>query len=144
MLTLSVARGSWSDVFQHVEARRLELGWTKTQLYDEADISEPTYSGIKRGTPIKRADKRASLCDALRWRRDSLDLILEGGEPVVTDQPPADELRQLRAEVESQARALEALLRTVKLLVSEAIERHENGEPWRQTLDELGDFLGGS
>jgi hypothetical protein len=72
---------TWADVWRAVEARRIDLGMSKAELYQATRISETTYRAMRRGEPIARDAKRVSLCRGLGWSSDCIDRILAGEPP---------------------------------------------------------------
>lgn len=97
----------WRRVAVAIEQRAIALGWTLTRLYEEADISETTFLAMrKRGHPIKKPAKVAGLERGLGWELGSVGLVLAGGEPVVSEQPPEDEVLRRLARIEALAESL--------------------------------------
>lgn len=84
----------WQRVAAAIEARAIELGWNLARLQNETRISETTRLAMRKGQPVKQAAKLAVMCKALGWTPDSVQAILDGGEPQLIDQPSADEITQ--------------------------------------------------
>jgi DNA-binding Xre family transcriptional regulator len=77
---------TWSDVHAAVDQRRIELGWSKSDLYRATGISQATFSRMLRtGAPISSAHKVRGLCDALGWTSDSVNRILAGRQPELAE-----------------------------------------------------------
>lgn len=68
----------WQAVYAYCERIREARGWTKEHLYNVGKVSDPTYNGMKRGRPIKRADKRRALERGLDVPPGTIDGILAG------------------------------------------------------------------
>jgi DNA-binding Xre family transcriptional regulator len=126
--TMAAARKpkTWTEVHDAVDARRIELGWSRNDLFNATGTSHATFSHMKnQGRAIGRPDKVTALCSALGWTADSVDLILAGGEPQLADesdnqtteqmlevlQQMVDDNRRLRAELDALARRLDELER---------------------------------
>lgn len=52
------------------------------ELVRASKVSDTSIYKYLEGAPIVRKEKRRGLCVGLRWTPDSIDRILEGGEPV--------------------------------------------------------------
>lgn len=86
--------------------RRRELMLSQADLARSAGIGELTVRSVERG---ERGSYRLStlrgLTEALGWSRDSIQHVLDGGEPTVEEdepEPPMNmesEIEALRAEV---------------------------------------------
>jgi hypothetical protein len=123
---------TWADVWRAVEARRIDLGMSKAELYQATRISETTYRAMRRGEPIAREAKRVSLCRGLGWSSDCIDRILAGeppglatvralagsGDPVSADPAPTDsqgsEVERLWTRLADMARMIEQAEREVR------------------------------
>lgn len=94
----------WRPVWAAIDARRVDLGWSWTRLYDECGVSQRTLKLMRDdGQPIKSDAKVTVMARALGWSSDSIDAILAGGQPSVTEvsRPDDDVLRRV-AELERQ------------------------------------------
>ena len=89
------AHDRWPEIGATIERRIAELKLTKAEVIRLSEISDKTLAGYIRGAPIVRADKRRNLCTALLWTDDSIELMLEGGDPVEVHEPER-RLRELR------------------------------------------------
>lgn len=75
----------WERLATKVRNRRNELGWSQDEAVAAAGggISKPVWSIIENARQDSYKERTlAALCRALRWRFESVDLILAGGEPV--------------------------------------------------------------
>jgi hypothetical protein len=119
----------WRRVWQAIEARRTELGWSKARLYEESNTSEPTFTKMKRGEGIQRIDKVVAICRALGWTNDSIDRLLRGepamlnggGEVIPLPQQPAsgvppDIAAQLAQQVTDGLQLLRDVISSVETL----------------------------
>ncbi len=68
----------WMGVYQAIDARRIELGWSKADLYRATSTSERTFLKMAQGEPVVREAKRRQITNALGWSADSIDLLLAG------------------------------------------------------------------
>lgn len=120
----------WRAVGRAIEDCLADTGATWTAFYVASGVSEPTISGIRKGRPVKRRDKRRGICRALGWSPDSIDRMLRGEDPIVatsaaviTERPDivsgagvvsqpyvtADQLAALQEQVDRLQLALERL-----------------------------------
>lgn len=86
----------------HVVKRREQMRLSQADLERASGLSDLTIRRIETGQPIEfRNQTWNKLCDALRWTPESIDLIVDGQEPVVLEPSlPADPLRDLRRRLE--------------------------------------------
>lgn len=84
MRVMETEADRWRRVGEAISARFDELRISKAEFIERSGISDKTLNRYLAGEPIRRVDKARELCDALGWTPDSLDLILEGRDPVVT------------------------------------------------------------
>lgn len=117
----------WTTVWKQIDARRLELSWSKKRLYAETKLSEGTYQKMqKEGIAIGRPENRSKAAKALGWTPDSLDRILAGKKPILDTSAPKDvtlddvlrKLGALEERTEALAQSVGDALKTLK----------ENGE----------------
>jgi transcriptional regulator with XRE-family HTH domain len=66
---------------EHLEARRLELRLTWTDLARDSGVTTQTLRQIRAGQAAMRPLTKVALEDALGWARGSIDATLRGGEP---------------------------------------------------------------
>lgn len=78
----------WAEVGAAIAARMEQLKLTKAEILRASKISDKTFNGYLAGRPIRRTDKARGLCEALGWRVDAIDRILEGLPPI--DQAAVD------------------------------------------------------
>lgn len=92
----------WNKVWQATERARIELGWTKSEMYERTGISRTAYANMEHGEGLARSDKIHSFVTAFGWTTDDLEQISKGQSPS-TPTPPTDqsEVRNLQAELES-------------------------------------------
>ncbi len=72
----------WQRVARRITGRMTVLGYDNARVKREGGPSNEMLSGYKRGRPISKRTTRTNLCTALQWTPDSIDLILQGGDPV--------------------------------------------------------------
>lgn len=72
---------TWNEVWSAIDTRREAIGWQLADLYRETALSETTYRKMAKGTPVSRPSNRRKIEAALGWTPNSIDDILEGGEP---------------------------------------------------------------
>lgn len=94
----------WKRVAAAVEARRIELGWSRTQLYQQT-LSDGTFRKMADGVGIERPQKFAALTDGLGWTRDSVERILAGGSPALVVEA-AHGIEERLAALEADVRRL--------------------------------------
>lgn len=71
-----------------IEGRLRELQLSRSEFSRLSGVSPKTLVGYIAGQPIKNVKKRRELLAALGWDRTSIERILAGGEPLLTDHPP--------------------------------------------------------
>lgn len=105
----------WQRVWRRIDERRVELGWSKAALYERTETSEPTYRKMRNGIGVASDAKRRAITNALGWSPDSIQNILEGGEPEVDEVDDSalsqllDEVARLGRVVREQATRLDVL-----------------------------------
>jgi transcriptional regulator with XRE-family HTH domain len=105
----------WLRVGEAIRQRVVDLALSKAEVIRRSDVSDKTLTGYMRGEPIVRADKRRRLCEALGWSPESIDLILNGGEPELVE-PSQD---QRLDAVEERLAVVEAQIGDVSSRVDE-------------------------
>lgn len=101
---MSGRENEWQRAWAYIDARRTVNGWSWSRLYAEAEVSQRTLTKMRHeGVGLESPSKRASLCKALGWSPDSIERILDGGDPYVLDAPL---LRQAEAEYGDAMHAL--------------------------------------
>lgn len=121
----------WRRVAECLEERRVQLGWSKTRLYHEIDLSETTVRAMRDGHPLKRPEKYRRICEAVGWSSDSIERILTGSRPKVDSDPvtpaePSDAVT--RAEFEAVRSAVDELRLLLAKLVAAGIRLAGNGD----------------
>jgi transcriptional regulator with XRE-family HTH domain len=111
---------NWTRVGEFIAARMRAIPMTKAELQRRSGVSQKTLDGYLAGQPIVLASKKRGLCDALRWSRDSVDLIAGGGEPVP--------LPDLDPELDRRLSALETQMAELVELVFQMTGKRP-GEP---------------
>lgn len=72
----------WAELRAAITTRMAQLGYSKTELDREVGMSAETVRPIRTGTPGNyRASTLAKVSKALGWTPESIEQILEGGEP---------------------------------------------------------------
>lgn len=69
---------------QRVRRRRTDLGLTQQQLADMAELGVNTIASIENGNPARELNL-ARLNRALGWEEGSWVIVLEGGEPIISE-----------------------------------------------------------
>lgn len=87
-------KARWAEVGRRIEQRIDELNLTKAEVIRLSGVSDKTLSGYIDGLPIRRRDKKRDLALALGWLPNSIDRILDGGEPEEAWEPPRRVIRQ--------------------------------------------------
>jgi transcriptional regulator with XRE-family HTH domain len=74
---------AWARLGTKIRERRESLGWSRRTLSEEAGVSEKSIQVAEEGrTPRARWPQSLRLIErALRWEQESMQRILEGGEP---------------------------------------------------------------
>lgn len=67
-----------------MDDRRADLDLTWEQVAKRAKVSYETIRSLRAGDGRGRAASRRAISAALGWTRDSVDRILDGGDPEVT------------------------------------------------------------
>lgn len=79
-----------------IEERRKKLGYARVgdfiaavgQHRESGKVSDTALLNMRTGKKRSYRDEiKWAVCDALEWRRDSIDRVLAGGEPVVLRRP---------------------------------------------------------
>jgi DNA-binding Xre family transcriptional regulator len=82
-------RHAWSVARDHIHARMAELRLSVVDLARTSGLSEKHVRTLLNDGPeqsLPRDQTRWALCDALRWTPDSIDRILDGDEPLESDE----------------------------------------------------------
>lgn len=98
---------AWKRVWAAIDSRRVELGWSKSRLYNETGTSETTFREMKlRGLEIKSPERLSAICHALGWSTDSIDAILDGGGPAPAPPHSDDSVMQRLDRIEELVQLL--------------------------------------
>ncbi len=90
----------WARLAEAVEARRHALMLSQSELAAQAGISESTVRSIENERREGyRLGTLRELSKALGWTPLSIDLILDGGDPVEADTDDDGEAGDLRTEI---------------------------------------------
>jgi transcriptional regulator with XRE-family HTH domain len=82
-------RHGWVVVRDRIHARMAELRLSVVDLARASGLSEKHVRTLLNDGPeqaLPRDQTRWALCDALRWTPDSIDRILDGEEPLESDE----------------------------------------------------------
>lgn len=134
----------WAKVGELLTARLRERGMNQSDLADASGLSRETVRPFTKGVPNRRnAHTRAQICRAVGWSHDSIDRILAGKRPALSE-APHDVDRRLR-ELERQNDYLEAQVDEIDALRSTIEELGKAFEAWQRRLVRLeGRRSGGS
>jgi AraC-like DNA-binding protein len=89
-------RHDWSVVRDRIHVRMAELRLSMVDLARASGLSEKHVRTLLNDGPEQPAPRdqtRWALCDALQWTQDSIDRILDGDEPLESDD--SGEVRRL-------------------------------------------------
>lgn len=84
---------AWEAVADAIQRRMDFLGLTKAEVIRRSGITFKTLDRYLAGEPIRRADKRRDLIEALEWRHDAIDGLLAGDaspEAMASSTPPQE------------------------------------------------------
>lgn len=118
--TITADAPSWERVARRVHQRRLELGLTATETVDRAGdgLSAAVLSLIENARKDRYSARTiAALCRGLAWSSDSVERILDGGEPTETAGPDRT--------IEERLAVIEAELVELRALVESSVVRHD-------------------
>lgn len=108
----------WSRVWEAAEQARIDLGWTKAEMYARAAIGETTYAKLREGEPLRRADKRHTFATAFGWTVADLDAIAAGDAA-----PPSVEAPEVTPSLLAELRSEVGLLREMVLSLANRVDR---------------------
>jgi hypothetical protein len=135
----------WRAVWEAIDARREELRMSLADLYRATGASEGTYRKMRLdGVGVARLNKRRRICDGLGWSSDSIEQVLDGGEPTVREAesdngllvlgPDTREILNMLATLATTDAELEARLSELARLHGEL---HEVDAELGRVLDDL-------
>lgn len=109
---------TWRDVYQQVDARRVQLGFNWSQVYEATGVSEKSFRQMRtEGIGLAKAEKLVMICDGLGWTHDSIDLILAGKSPELAGPKPIDPVKQLAAIEHKVDQLMELLLDIARVVL---------------------------
>lgn len=101
-VTLASVTDDWPRLGQAVRARRENMSMTQTEAVRRAEgsVSISVWRAIEKAfrPPYARASLLA-VCRVLRWDPESIDLVLQGGDPIELPVSLVDEGADLAAQV---------------------------------------------
>lgn len=112
-----VAKGDWARLTAEIAARRAVLGLTQREAAARVPLSLSRWNVLEKGRATGfRKGTLIGVSRALGWTDGSAEVVLQGGDPVIAQEPRvvADEVNELRARVE----AVEVGLRYALLLLA--------------------------
>jgi hypothetical protein len=129
---------AWERVAERVLNRREDLGLTRAKAVALATgVSESTWGALERCEQTHYGKRKlAAISRALGWSSNSIELIVQGGEPIVLDDAGRDRevltrtwqiegrSRQVVAELQSLSADLQALAQRLGV-IEERIARLE-------------------
>lgn len=100
---------AWMTLWAKIDARRVNLGMSLSDMYANTGSSETTFGNMRRrGQPILTPEKLRRIEIALHWREGSVLKVIDGGEPLPL---PAGEMNTSEpTDYEERISALEAEL----------------------------------
>jgi hypothetical protein len=109
----------WNAVAEHVRDRREQLGLTQHRAVSSSEgaISLATWRNIEKAVkPPYRRSSLLAVCRVLGWTSDSIDRILDGGEPEEVDaeepEPETEDLEALTKRLARMERKMGEILET--------------------------------
>lgn len=82
----------WERFGKALQAAREAKGMAQTELGDAVGVSRSTVQAIERGKSFKKPTPTVrSLARAVGWTDDSVDTVLDGGEPTLAGAAPPPE-----------------------------------------------------
>lgn len=131
----------WAAVWNEVDQRRKQLGWSLGDLYDNTGVSETTFRKMRTGGPISRESKVSKMCIGLGWTTESVNLILDGFAPELADTSSllflpdiADEVAEMHSVVRKHEERIADLERLVQGMTERLLALAE-----RSTLPDVDD-----
>lgn len=109
----------WARVGKYVQNRMDARGLTDEAVASAARVSRATVAEIRAGKPRRRpARTRAPVSTALGWTSDSIQRILDGGEP--EDAPPID---PGASDISAHFAAIDARFDRLEQMMRQILER---------------------
>lgn len=112
--------------------RGIQLGKRWVQIAADAGITTSALGAIRRGEYRPSAHTAAALDEALEWVPGSVERILEGGDPLPADHPPADAMGATEAildDMERRVADMKRLSRRDLAAIDALIEALKNPDP---------------
>lgn len=112
----------WTAVAEHVAEAMTAQAMSQAELVRRSGVSEWTVRKVMRGTPgSHRPDRLRKIARALGWSADSIERVLDGGEPLVLEAATdSDVIVELRRQVVDSAEVAEQALEVAKAALAEA------------------------
>lgn len=106
-------RQDWQAARTRILQRMAELRLTPTDVIRASGLSDKHVRTLlnEHDVSAPRESTRWALCDALQWTPNSIDLILEGGEPVEVSRDESGEV-SLLADLAGRLAEIEAMSTT--------------------------------
>lgn len=120
---------------EHVAERRKRLGLSQSRAAKLADVSRTTWITWERGTATPEDYNHIKIERALQWEPGSVEAILAGGEPTLSEAPDLDDQAKqiLRAAFDELSKEYGA--RHARKLINEVLaERRTSGldDQWEE------------
>lgn len=117
----------YQELARLIEVRRKERGYRTVGAFNAAvGKSDQAVLNIRTGKVRDYSDDlKWAVCDALWWRRDSIDRILAGKKPVPIDGPPTPPQQTPDAELSDRLGAIEGRQREGVAAIADLLERAE-------------------
>jgi hypothetical protein len=128
----------------HIVSRRVALGYrTRTDFANSLQFTVRTLSDIENGVRKASPGTYAMLENKLAWAPESIDTILEGGEPkelVVKLRHDSPEPRYHSLTTDASSVSTEELLLELRRRIIRPRERRRETSDDREDLDSRGDW----
>lgn len=115
-----------------MDQRRAELRMRWKDVAARAGLTTEGLGGVRKGTGGIRALTKRGIEDALHWAPGSVERILEGGDPLPADHPPADAMGATEAildDMERRVADMKRLSRRDLAAIDALIEALKNPDP---------------
>lgn len=94
----------------------MEPGFNQAELVRRSGVSHPTVRSLMKGEPGRRGRTEVSkVSAAVGWTTDSIERVLDGGEPEPMGRPPEDRLDVIERRMDT----VESGLAEIKTVVDE-------------------------
>lgn len=122
----------------YIVGRRVKLGYKqRTDFAKKLDITDRTLADIEHGVRRASAGTYAMIENALSWRPGSSAAILEGREPIETDEPPKPDQQPLidtplsKVPTETLAELASEALSEIRRRIHGSAPDNAQGGAWR-------------